>query len=151
MIENSIEQSLFRAAGDVLEKMFFASFEEDSAAGRNGDPSIAVRMAFDGERRGILTLRISKTAARTLAADFLGVEADEGPDEAQVDEVVRELANMICGDVLSALEKSPLRLAAPELVPAADFVVPADASCRSFDLGNGSLTVALAFRGNHGE
>jgi CheY-specific phosphatase CheX len=107
--------------------------------------SIAVRMAFDGERRGILTLRISTTAARTLAADFLGVDTEDGPGDAQVHEVVLELANMICGDALSALEKSPLHLSAPRIVPAADFVLPAAGNYRSFDLGNGGLTVGLTF------
>jgi CheY-specific phosphatase CheX len=145
MPDGLIEQALSRAAGDVLEKMFFAGFEAGPPTDPNGDPSIAVRMAFDGERRGVLALRISTIAARTLAADFLGVEAADGPDETRVRDVVRELANMICGDVLSALERSPLRLSAPEIMPAADFVLPAGGSHRSFDLGNGVLTVALTF------
>ena len=144
MPETVIEQALSRATGDVLEKMFFAELLGESAAPQNSDPAIAVRMPFDGECRGILTLRISMAAARTLAADFLGVDSDEGPDEGQVYEVVRELANMICGDALSALEKSPLRLSAPEIVPA-DLTLPAGGGFRSFDLGNGVLTVSLRF------
>jgi hypothetical protein len=155
MPENSVEQALSRAAGDVLEKMFFAGFEEGLCFGGNDGPFIAVRMSFDGERQGILTLRISAAAAGTLAADFLGVdpedESDSGPQGSRVLEVVRELANMICGDVLSTLERMPLRLSPPEIVPAADLILPEGGSCRSFKLENGTLTVGLTFlEADHG-
>jgi CheY-specific phosphatase CheX len=146
MPETPVEQALQRAAGDVLEKMFFAGYLEDSAQDGVDEPSIAVQMSFDGERKGSLGLRISAGAARTLAADFLGIEAEEGPEEQQVQEVVCELANMICGDALSALEKSPLRLSAPRIVAPADFALPAQGTYRSFDLGNGGLTVTLSLQ-----
>jgi CheY-specific phosphatase CheX len=150
MPENLVEQALSRATGDVLEQMFFAGCLGELPADQIGDPAMAVSMAFDGERQGVLALRISTAAARTLAADFLGVDAGDGPDEAQVQEVVKELANMICGHALSALERNPLRLAAPRLVPARDFVLPEPGGHCSFDLGNGGLTVALTFRENCG-
>jgi CheY-specific phosphatase CheX len=139
-----MEQALSRAAGDVLEQMFFAGIVEELSTDQIAEPAIAVRMAFDGERRGVLALRISTGAARTLACDFLGEEAD-GLEEVQVHEVVKELTNMICGDALSALERTALRLAAPALVPAAEFGVPGTGTYRSFNLGNGGLTVALTF------
>jgi CheY-specific phosphatase CheX len=145
MSETRVEQALSRAAGDVLEKMFFAGVLDESAADLSEDPAVAVSMGFDGERKGVLGLRISTEAARTLAADFLGVDAEDGPAEAQVHEVVRELANMICGDALSALEKSPLCLSAPRIVAPADFILPPPGNYRSFDLGSGKMTVALAF------
>ena len=99
MPDISIKQAISRATEDVLEKMFFTRLcwpnrDEIEDAG----PRITVRLAFDGERRGLLALGISKNSARTLAADFLGTDTEDGPDETQVNEVVRELANMICGD-----------------------------------------------------
>jgi CheY-specific phosphatase CheX len=151
MLENLIEQALTRATGDVLEQMFFAGCLGELPADQIGDPAIAVRMAFDGERQGVLALRISGTAASTLASDFLGADTEDGPDEAQVQEVVKELANMICGHALSALERNPLRLAAPQLVTGQDFVLLAPGGHRSFDLGSGGLTVALTFRENNGD
>src|SRR5581483_2114555 len=113
------------------------------AEARDDEPAIAVRMAFDGERKGVLGLRIAMPAARTLASDFLGIDSADGPAESQVHEVVRELANMICGDALSTLETKPLCLSAPRIVPISEFVLPARGKYRSFDLGNGRLTVAL--------
>jgi len=148
--EVSIEQAISQATADVLEKMFFTGFTAESDAIEDQGPRIAVRLDFDGERRGLLALAISTQCARTLAADFLGTEGEENPDESQVNEVVRELANMICGDALSALEKSALRLSAPEIVPA-NSVLPEGARQLSFDLGDGCLTVGLAFQGgSHG-
>jgi hypothetical protein len=145
MPETLAEQLLSRATEDVLEKMFFAGCTEAPTGSFHDDPTIAVRMAFDGERRGELALRISSIAARTLAADFLGADTEDGPGEAQVEEVVRELANMICGDALSGLEREPLHLAVPQIIPSSDFAVPATGSFRSFDLGEGALTVVLTF------
>jgi len=151
MPDASMEQVLVRATADVLEKMFFTGFAADLDGMPEAGAQIAVTLAFDGELRGRLTLAISAGAARTLAADFLGVDADDGaePDAAQVNEVVCELANMICGDTLSAVEKGTLRLSVPAIVPACDFVPPASGCRRSFDLGSGWLTVALALEEGH--
>jgi CheY-specific phosphatase CheX len=145
MREISIEHAISRATADVLEKMFFTGFATESDGIEDAGPRTTVCLAFDGERRGMLGLSISRDSARTLAADFLGTETD-GPDETQVNEVVRELANMICGDALSALEKTALRLSPPEILPSVDFVLPESASHRSFDLGDGVLTVGLVFK-----
>ena len=140
MPEARIEQAISQAAADVLEKMFFTGFAgeaEEAAAGEQ----IAVRLPFEGSRRGELMLRISAGAARTMAADFLGLEED-ARDE-QVHEVVRELANMICGDALSHVEAGALRLGVPRIVPAADCIPPAGACRRCFDLGAGTLALAV--------
>jgi CheY-specific phosphatase CheX len=147
MPEIPIEQAISQATADVLEKMFFTGFAAESDGIEDAGPRITVRLAFDGEGQGLLVLGISKNSARTLAADFLGTDTEDGPGEAQVNEVVRELANMICGDALSALEKSALCLSVPEIVPPADSVLPEGSIHRSFDLGNGALTVGLFFRG----
>jgi CheY-specific phosphatase CheX len=146
MAEASLEQALAQATADVLEMMFFTSITPGPEGTGESGPQIAVRVSFMGGRRGMLGLRISEHAARMLATDFLAVETEAGPNAEQVGEVVRELANMICGNALSHVERSALRLAAPELVAATEWNLPAGASRRSFDLGSGTLTVALAFR-----
>jgi CheY-specific phosphatase CheX len=145
MPEETIGQVLSRAAAEVLERMFFTGFVAESEAFSCDGPRIAVTVDFDGERRGTLALAISAASAHGLAADFLGLE--EEPDEAQVNGVVRELANMICGGALSAVESGALRLAPPRIVPDSEVGWRAGRHCRSFDLGNGSLTVALVFQG----
>jgi CheY-specific phosphatase CheX len=141
----ALEQVLSRATANVLEKMFFTGFVDESAALRDVDARVAVRLAFDGDRRGELMLTVSTSAASVLTADFLGIESGEEPAQDQVSEVISQLANMICGDTLSALERGALHLSKPELLPSGGFVPLPGASLRSFDLGNGMLTVALTF------
>ena len=125
--------------------MFFTGFatESDEIAGE--DAQIRVRVPFTGGRRGALDLSIGTGVARTLAGDFLGVDGENGTSEEQVQEVVRELANMICGDALSHVERGSLHLGAPEVVTKAATLLPSDASRRSFDLVAGTLTVAIGF------
>ena len=63
-------------------------------------------------------MRLSDASARMLAAGFLG--EDEGMlTDSQPGEVVCELANMLCGSLVSKLEsEESFDLAPPELVPA---------------------------------
>lgn len=147
MRDASMEQALSRAAADVLEKMFFTELAGESDEVAGSGPQIVVRVPFQGARRGALILRIASPAARTLAGDFLGREAGSATSDEQVEEVVRELANMICGDTLSQVERSGLKLGAPRVLKDTAWTVPAGATRRSFDLGQGLLTVAIALEG----
>jgi hypothetical protein len=67
-------------------------------------------------------------------------EEEDALDPARVGEVVCELANMICGSLLSRLETDTcFELHHPEL--RSD--LPPDAIYRNFDLENGTLRVWL--------
>jgi CheY-specific phosphatase CheX len=115
--ELALADALAISVADVLEKMFFVRSlgeGEESA----GEPEIVARLTFEGSPPGSLTLRVTARAARSIAADFLG--ADE-PDLAarEVEEVICELANMICGSVLSRVESDSIfRLDTPKIIPA---------------------------------
>ena len=104
---------------EVLEKMFFIrAFEEPLEEPESPRRNIAVQLAFDGDPSGSLTLRTTSAAARSIAADFLGEDESE-LSERQVEEVVSELANMICGAVLSRVEsRAVFRLGSPRILPA---------------------------------
>jgi len=147
MRDAGIEQAIAQATADVLEKMFFTGFAAETEEIGEAGPQIRIRVPFTAQRRGVLWLRIADRAARTLAGDFLGLEAGEGATGEQVREVARELANMICGDALSHVESGALILGAPEVMPADAWVAQPGASRRSFDLGEGALTVAIALEG----
>ncbi len=101
-------KSLSLAAQRVLETMFFtvAGDPVDSEA-IDFSESVGVRIAFEGSAAGTLSVRLTKTSARTLAADFLGLEPESlsGP---QTFEVVCEFANMVCGSMVSELENQEL-------------------------------------------
>lgn len=114
MPEPAILRALDTAAKEVLERMFFQETAgvADPAA-RAGADAIAVRLAFEGDPPGWLGLRVGPALARSLAADFLGVDETE-VSSGQVESVMCELANMICGSLLSQLEKdATFRLGSP--------------------------------------
>ena len=116
---SALAEALRSSVSDVLEKMFFVrSLEEDDLQECADDTVMAAQLTFRGEPSGSLRLRIRAKAARVIAADFLGAQ-EEDLSEREVGDVICELANMICGSVLSRVESSVLfRLDSPRLLEA---------------------------------
>ena len=115
MPELLLHKIVRESVNEVLETMFFVGgFAEPSDA--PVENRLAVHLDFEGEPSGALTLRIAASAARSITADFLG-EDESTLSSQQIGEVVCEMANMICGSVLSRLEKnSSFRLHSPEML-----------------------------------
>jgi CheY-specific phosphatase CheX len=140
------------AVNSVLETMFFAAPLGPAEPEAGDVERLAASVAFEGRPSGTLALCISVEAARQSAADFLGEDAASVSD-AQSGEVVCELANMVCGSIVTPLEGgASFDLSAPRLIPAETVLAgaildkaPADLrlACRSFQLENGILTVAV--------
>lgn len=143
MASSELDQVLSDSAADVLESMFFTAPEGESEPDNPTGPSISARLPFSGKTPGRFGVRIPLETARKIAASFLGVEED-AVAEAQIGEVICELANMLCGSVLSRLEKDcRFELSKPELEPP-ETVRPADATAyRAFQLEEGPLAVWL--------
>jgi len=144
--ENPIRQALQDSVDEVLEKMFFVETQGECAEPA-GDPAadeIAVELTFQGEPPGALLLRLTSPAARQIAADFLGIDEAE-VSGVRTSEVVRELANMICGSVLSRVEgAAAFRLATPRIVPPSKEIARSLSNTRyCVRLSNGRLTVNI--------
>jgi CheY-specific phosphatase CheX len=120
-----MQTALRESVVEVLEKMFFISaFEEPLPEPASSRPCLTAQLVFDGDPPGSLALRTTCAAARSIAADFLG-EEQGALSAGQVEEVVCELANMICGAVLSRVESQAVfRLGSPRIVPADASSVP---------------------------
>jgi chemotaxis protein CheY-P-specific phosphatase CheC len=123
--------------------MFFA--DPVSAPNIAIEDGLRARLEFRGAPPGRFELLVSRTAAREIAANFLGLAPDEISDE-QVGDVVREMTNMLCGSVLSQLEcDSTFDLSAPRIV----CDVPSEAGLASeayrsaFELETGGLALCL--------
>ncbi len=122
----------------------FESREQAPAAG--GEASITVLVSFDGRPSGEFSLHVPETVALQLAAGFLGLD-DCDVSAAQAAEVACELANMICGAVLSNLcASATFHMSHPLLAQKEERGADCAAICRWFDLGGGSLTACLRFR-----
>jgi hypothetical protein len=149
MPENEWDEMLAVAASEVLETMFFTDVcgpaQEDAPA---GESRVAARLSFAGTPSGTLTLSVSEPCVRTLAANFLGLENDDPLPAAQLGGVVSELANMICGSLLSRVgTETHFRLSSPEFVPTGA-VCPPGAPSQSLDLGDGTIDLWLDLEPN---
>jgi len=117
---------LFDSASEVLETMFFTSIVGDAAREDSGAGSLSASLTFRGNPSGKFGVSLSPGTPRSIAANFLGLE-EEALSDAQIGEVVCELANMLCGSVLSRLEKhNRFELLQPELQPQE---VPSSTEC----------------------
>lgn len=143
MAETQTNEAMSAAAADVLETMFFSPVMGEAASDAScSEPVLMARLKFSGGRSGSFTIRVSARAAATIAANFLGEETDD-PEPAQVRDVVCEMANMICGSVLSRLDREAhFDLQHPELVEACG--EPALGSvCSLFEIEGGQVALCL--------
>jgi hypothetical protein len=115
----------------VAERSFFA-YAEPAAPEHvvsTGVGWYAASVVFDGPFGGYMTVALPVDLARDLCAAFLGVDAADIADEAAVQDLAGEFANMTCGTWLTSLgETSCFALAHPDVcladaAPSADVVV----------------------------
>jgi CheY-specific phosphatase CheX len=144
VLDAIFEPTLRASTVEVLQKMFFiCEAAELVSGGGNAAPEIAVRLIFEGSRPGWLALRIGKAAARSIAADFLG-EEEETLTDRQAEEMACELANMICGSVLShTATEIVFRLSPPSVVPPGAWVEPHGAAVHRVALAKGALAIFM--------
>ena len=132
---------LSRVGAQVLETMFF---DEAVATACNHAwiaSAASVRLVFEGSHRGQFLLSVASEVARSIAPAFLGIDPEEVVEE-QSNQVLLELANILCGSVLSRLwPESDLTLEAPESIQAAGPLEHALHKC--FLLPEGMLSVSI--------
>jgi CheY-specific phosphatase CheX len=148
MRELDLVRHLQPASTEVLETMFFTSVLDTSTGSGlpAGTPAFASRLTFRGDPSGVFEIGITQHAALGLAASFLGEEEQE-VSAARAGDVVCELANMLCGSVLSRIGGDfTFDLSHPELVTGN--MNSADTSL-CFDLPEGHLAIGIRF-GNPG-
>jgi len=132
------------ATEEVLETMFFSTVlaEPEESASSLPEDSVTAQVRFRGNPCGEFTVGLALPAAQSAAENFLGLEFGAITHE-QVCGVVREMANMICGSVLTRIESDTLfELLAPEILE--DGQAARTGTTRVFDVdGNGLLQVTL--------
>lgn len=140
--------TLAEAAQQVLQTMFFVAPMGEVPPGTPApaEPWEAARLTFRGEPSGAFAVSVSEAAARTMAANFLGIEREGDLSTLEVSDVVSELANMICGSVLSRLEtESEFELGTPETVMGPEDPHRGRTLVRSLELEHGFLTASMEF------
>lgn len=143
MTEPELHRALAEAIEETLEKMFFIPYLEEPGDAASPQEEFAARLEFAGDPPGRLTLRIAAPLACSIAADFLG-EDQLSSSERRVQEVICELANMICGSVLSRVENATdFRLGAPRLIPCAGISRTPGAIAHAVETSGGSIEAVL--------
>jgi hypothetical protein len=106
--------TLARISAEVMETMFFSEAMAVECEHSWLAEAVSVEVGFDGSHHGEMGLALAPGAVPAIASSFLGLDPEEtGPRECS--QVVLELANILCGAVLSALwPDSALQLAPPK-------------------------------------
>ncbi len=113
------DQTVWEVTAGTLESlaMMFLVPEEDSPMAHDNCNAYAT-VGFEGPVRGALVVGVSEGLMPELAANMLGVDADSATELQQVD-ALKELANVICGNLLPEAFGSQLvfHVSPPETVP----------------------------------
>lgn len=86
-----------------------------------GVPSLTTSVTISGGWNGSVSIVMSQTLARTVAAAMFAMEPDEVGDE-EVNDAVGELANIIGGNVKGLIE-DPCSLSLPMVASGSDYSV----------------------------
>jgi len=135
---------------EVLDAMYFTTVlevspEETVSPLAPGDFAFSLR--FRGDVSGSFGLHLDRSTARSLAGNFLGEDDGELP-LSEVSEVVGELANMLCGSVMSRVEAThKFVLSHPEPVDAPPDAGSEDILVSRLDTDSGVITAWVVVEG----
>ncbi|MBZ5611365.1 MAG: chemotaxis protein CheX [Acidobacteriia bacterium] len=102
-------------SAEVLETMFFTEALDTECEHDWLPGAVWARIAFSGSHCGHMLLGLSGEVATSIASGFLGLDCAETGEQERA-QVILELANILCGAVLSRLwPESRLLLDAPEM------------------------------------
>jgi hypothetical protein len=115
LLGNKANEACLAAVPDVLETMFFELLAAAPDVGTLPPPGVldSSRVDFEGSARGYLVVAAPSSISTSLAGAFLALE-DQGAPEPNVEFVLGELANMLCGSALGRLQPDgTIRLSTP--------------------------------------
>ncbi len=151
MYRTELENIMAAAVEETLEAMFFTSVEGDAAEpGLPAAERICAGVQFTGNPGGRFVLVLAREAAWALAGSFLGEFSEQDLSPRQVHEVVRELANILCGSILSRIGKeTDFHLGPPELDCTDPLATGMEGIQRLLRIPEGALAVWLSLDGDN--
>jgi CheY-specific phosphatase CheX len=143
---DQLQQIFLESASEVLETMCFVGVLGDTQSGE-ADP-VSAELRFRGNPSGYFGVRMAPETAKLIAANFLGKETEEITD-ADMEQVLGELANMVCGSVLSRVEAGArFALSHPVILPAGHGSVYPEAVQSTLELEEGLMVIWMAVTGS---
>lgn len=137
---DQLQKAFLASTSEVLEAMFFVEVLGENAGTETADLVLA-ELAFRGTPSGRFGVQVPMRTGRLMASNFLG-KGEEEITEAEIEQVVCELTNMICGSVLSRIEAGArFELLHPAITPAGIGTPPPEAANSIFELEEGAIIV----------
>ena len=118
----TVRDAIGSAAQNVLETMYFTILEAEASVGSAlpSDHTVRATLTFSGEWNGSFLIETTAQAAREIAANFTGMMGPAEVGDQTAGEVLGEMANMVCGSILSFLGRQKLfNLGSPRIISAA--------------------------------
>ena len=101
----ALKDVLVDSAKEVFETMVFMTLaESDPAEAGLSDVTLLGSITFKGDMEGCLGVCCDEVCARTIAANMLGMDPDEGIAEEDVSDAMGEIANMVMGAIKSRIQ-----------------------------------------------
>lgn len=95
-------QTLTAIFSDVLANLAFMFTEDDLAESAPGEIWIETEIRYEGPECGTLLFRCARDFCVLLAANLLGVDAENDAAATQSEDAVKEFMNIICGQFVTA-------------------------------------------------
>jgi CheY-specific phosphatase CheX len=141
---DQLEKVFIESASEVLETMFFVGVLGENTESATPDP-VSAELIFNGEPSGRFGVRVPSPTGRLIAANFLGKE-EEAVSGTEIEQVICELTNMICGSVLSRIEAGArFQLLHPEITRVGADTCHPKAASLSLQLEGGLINLWMAF------
>ncbi len=130
MLEAGVRETAIETIGAVMQNGAFILVDETKKE-IPGDATCfvqGVRVAFTGRHCGAVHLWVDEAFGRYAAANMLGVDEDSPRASEAQEDAVRELLNMMVGNLLTALygHSETFTLSIPEPLPLERFPTDAD-------------------------
>ena len=148
---NPVEQTMRRVAEDVFASLAFMFPVDADPATASQEPPKRAAIDFRGPVNGTLVLSVAEEMLGPLASNMLGLEDGVLPSAAQKQDALKEILNVICGNLLPAIVSSRevFSIGAPRLLPDGQSCLPPDGRTSavtariSLDAGHVCLTLLL--------
>ena len=98
-----MKETMRAAIFDVLEKMFYVFLEPVSD--QYSDYAMEASIQFSGAAKGEVRISVSEEMAKIMVRNLLGLDEKEITEQ-NIEDCIKEAANMICGNFLGRLDST---------------------------------------------
>ncbi|MGO9139650.1 MAG: chemotaxis protein CheX [Syntrophales bacterium] len=125
-----MKEIMMAAIFDVVEQMFYVFLEP--VDDKDSDYAMEAAIQFTGDLKGEMSILVSDGLAKSMVHNLLGLETKQMTKE-DIEDCVKEVANMICGNFLGKLDRTTVfDLSVPSYSQPPRKTVAGSDSCRLY-------------------